>query len=342
MRTRLRFTLIAALLLILLISAGALLYFSGQKKTPEYSLNLLNNAIKQHDLATFEKHFELNTFYAQAFDDVIAPTLRQPSDSGLNDFLAAIMAGVRQSFADSMSEQTKRYVETGTLDLDNNAPEQILAGKFTELTDFRNMNFKKVQSVKVDGSTAHAEVLVNRKQIKEDLVLKLKMRRLEDETWSVVGMENLQEFLASMSAKKAEKLSVLNKPLAKKLAERIAITSSKFEHKKNNRFGVSYAFSFSPTVEFKDVQVAEFAGQVDVFNKNGEKLFSQKFVSSGPFPIASKQEFRFSWSLNPFVPNEKTLIATPGRELSVKTEIIRARFVDGSEIKLLETMPGSE
>jgi hypothetical protein len=65
MRTRLRFTLIAALLLILLISAGALLYFSGQKKTPEYSLNLLNNAIKQHDLATFEKHFELNTFYAQ-------------------------------------------------------------------------------------------------------------------------------------------------------------------------------------------------------------------------------------------------------------------------------------
>jgi hypothetical protein len=181
------------------------------------------------------------------------------------------------------------------------------------------MNFKKVQSVKVDGSTRTPKYSSTRSRSRKTSC-SIKNAQAEDETWSVVGMENLQEFLASMSAKKAEKLSVLNKPLAKKLAERIAITSSKFEHKKNNRFGVPMPFLLA------DGRVQRRAGggvcrSVDVFNKNGEKLFP-KFVSSG---LSHSFETGISVQLvaEPLRSNEKTLIATPGRELSVKTEIIR-------------------
>ena len=342
MRTRTKLILSVALILVVCISVGALFYFSGQKKTPEHSINLLSNAIKQNDLATFEKHFDLETFYAQSFDDVIAPTLRQPTDDGINDFLASIMATVKQSFVNSMVEQTRRYVESGSLESDNKAPEQILAKKFTELTDFRNTTFKSVRNTKIEGNIAYVDVAIHQNQVDEDFTLQVKMRKLQDETWCVVGINNIHEFLAEISKKKAEKLAVLNKPLSKKIQEQIAITSEKFEHKKNNRYGASYAFSYNPTVEFKQgKQVAEFIGQVDVYNKNKDRVFSQKFVNSGPFPVNTKQEFHFSWPLNPFVPSEKELINTSDSDLTVKAEIIRVNFVDGSELHLMGSMPGA-
>ena len=76
MRTRTKLTLSIALIIVVCISVGALFYFSGQKKTPEHSINLISNDIKQRDLATFEKHFDMETIYGEAFDDVISPTLR--------------------------------------------------------------------------------------------------------------------------------------------------------------------------------------------------------------------------------------------------------------------------
>ena len=343
MRNRTKLTLSIAIILIICISIGILFYFSGQKKTPAHSINLINTALKQHDLATFEKHFDMETFYGTAFDDVIAPTLRQPTQDGINDFLASIMASVKQSFVNSMVEQTRKYVESGSLENDPKAPEQILARKFTELTDFRNVTFKNVKETRIEGSIAYVDILIHQKQVDEDFVLQLKMRKLQDETWCVVGINNIHEFLSEISKMKTEKLEVLNKPLTKKIQEQIAITSEKFEHQKNNRYGASYAFSYTPMVEFKQgKQVAEFIGQIDVYNKNKDRIFSQKFVNAGPFPINSKQEFHFNWPLNPFVPSEKELINTSDSDLTVKAAIIRVNFVDGSELHLLENMPGAK
>ena len=62
MRTRTKLTLSIALILVVCISVGALFYFSGQKKTPEHSINLISNAIKQHDLTNLEKHIDMETF----------------------------------------------------------------------------------------------------------------------------------------------------------------------------------------------------------------------------------------------------------------------------------------
>ena len=342
MRTRTKFILSIAIILIILISVGALYYFSGQKKTPEHSINLISTAIKQHDLATFEKHFDTEAFYSQAFDDVIAPTLRQPTDDGINDFLAGIMATVKQTFVSSMVDQTKRYVESGSLENQNNGAEQILAKKFTELTDFRNSTFKSVRTTKIEGNIAYVNLLIHQNQIDEDFDLQIKMRKLQDESWSIVSINNIREFLAEASKKKTEKLAVLNKPLSKKIQEQVAISSDKFEHKQNNRYGTSYAFSYTPTIEFKaSKQVAEFTGQVEVFNKNKDKVFTQRFISAGPFPLNTKQEFHFSWSLNPFVFSEKELINTSDSDLTVKAEIIRVNFVDGSELHLLENIPGT-
>ncbi|HIU63566.1 MAG TPA: hypothetical protein IAB06_00810 [Candidatus Avacidaminococcus intestinavium] len=344
MRTKTKIIIFLALLLIFCISIGTFFYFSAKKKSPEYSLNLLNTAIKQHDYATFERHIDLESFYGHSFEDVIAPSLKQPSDVGANDFLASIMASVKQSFISAMIEKTQTYVESGSLDTDASLTDQALVKNFTELTDFRNTTFKSIDSVTIDGNLAYADVMIHHTTLDEDFVLKLKLKRLDDETWCVVNIDNMQEFLAAITKKKNEKLTELNKPLASKINDYIEIIDSKPELKVTTRHDLtSYAFFYSNKVAFKsDKQIVEFAGQIDIHDQDKNLVFSQKFINAGPFPKNSTQEFRFSWPLNPFIPSEKILINTPLAKLNVTTKILCVKFADNSELHLLTTMPGSK
>lgn len=340
MRLSTKIVLGTALIIIIAITAGAFYFFAETKNTPEHSLGLLNNAIKQHDLATFEKHMDTETFYAQAFDDVIAPTLHQSSNpEGINDFLAGIMSSVKQTFVSSMTETTKRYVETGSLDNQSNIPEQNLAKKFTELTDFRNITFKTTGNATIEGNIAYVNIALTQVQLGQDFNVQVKMRKLDDNTWRLVGITNIRTFLGELSKAKEAKLAELNKPIAADIETKIKITSNKFEHQKNSRFGESYNFLYSPELNFiSEKQIAEFVGEIDVFDKNKDKIFTQKFVVPGPFPLKTKQEYKFSWPLNPFVPSDKVLITTADSDLTVKSKIIRVKFTDGSEIKLLENL----
>ncbi|MEG0831768.1 MAG: hypothetical protein RSF75_05415 [Acidaminococcaceae bacterium] len=343
MRHRTKIILIIALAIIACITAGMLYQFSGMKKTPEYSLDIIKTAVKQHDLTTFEKHFDLETFYSQAFDDVIAPTLQQPNTNGISDFLAGIMSGVKQNFVSSMVEQTKRYVETGSMDSDNKVPSQVLAKKFTALTDFYASTYKTVDHAKIEGNIAYLDVTVRQNQIDQDFKMQIKMRKLSDDTWSVVQITNIQQFLASLAKAKEAKLAELNLPIAKEIKTKLAIENSKFEHQKDSRYGASYAFLYKPSITFKaEKQIAEFVGQLTVYNKNSEKIFVQKFIIPGPFQKGSTINYNFSWPLNPFIPSEKELINSPDGDLKLKEEILFVRFTDGSELKLLENIPGTK
>ena len=344
LRTKTKLLIFFALILVFSLSFGIFFYFSSQKKSPEHSLNIINTAIKQHDFATFERHVDLENFYSNAFDDVIAPSLKQPSDVGANDFLASIMASVKQSFVGAMIDKTRNYIESGSLDMESQAPDQVLVKKFTELIDFRNVEFKKVDNVIIEGNIAYADVAIHHISLDENFTLKLKLRQLEDQTWSVVNINNMQDFLGEITKKKNEKLSELNKPLINKINEYIEISNNKSELKTVNRFGLtSYAFSYTNTIDFKsDKQIAEFAGQIDVYDQDKDLIFSQKFINAGPFPVKSKQNFNFSWPLNPYVPSEKALIHTTISKLDVQAKIIYVKFTDDSELRILTAMPGSK
>ena len=58
-----RWKYLIALLLVLLIAAGVYFFFSANnKKSPEYSLTLLQTAINSNDWDAVEKRMDMNTF----------------------------------------------------------------------------------------------------------------------------------------------------------------------------------------------------------------------------------------------------------------------------------------
>lgn len=62
-----KYILITAALIVI----GAALYFFYWMRTPQYTFTQIHEAVQQHDLTKFEKHVDLNSLYAHAYDDVV-------------------------------------------------------------------------------------------------------------------------------------------------------------------------------------------------------------------------------------------------------------------------------
>lgn len=342
MKTRWKY--LTAFLLVLFIAAGVYFFFSANnKKSPEYSLMLLQTSMASHDLVTFQKHIDMQTFYGNIFNDAIAPTILQPSGSFANQFLDEIVQNIRATFVDSMTAYTKELVNKNSQDQTIALPEQIFARKFISLADFSNMKYKKFSNTKIKGNIATVDITVTNKLLDKDFLLKVNMKKLEDGTWQLLKITNIPEFLSALKNAETEKLVALNKPIAHEIAKEIAISTSSFEIKTRNSNGLTTAFIYRPTIIFKSAdKITEFIGKVQVIGKNNTPLFTQKYIVHGPFPIGAKQDYAFSWTLNPFIPGDKVLIEANTDSLKLENTIISVKFENGKHLQILEQMPAKK
>ena len=119
-----KYILITAALIVI----GAALYFFYWMRTPQYTFTQIHEAVQQHDLTKFEKHVDLNSLYAHAYDDVVYYAFGDPKEA--NPFLLGIVQSLKSVVVPIMTEQTKHYVETGSIednteetsDIDDTAP----------------------------------------------------------------------------------------------------------------------------------------------------------------------------------------------------------------------------
>ena len=105
-----KYILITAALIVI----GAALYFFYWMRTPQYTFTQIHEAVQQHDLTKFEKHVDLNSLYAHAYDDVVYYAFGDPKEA--NPFLLGIVQSLKSVVVPIMTEQTKHYVETGSIE----------------------------------------------------------------------------------------------------------------------------------------------------------------------------------------------------------------------------------
>ena len=72
-----KYILITAALIVI----GAALYFFYWMRTPQYTFTQIHEAVQQHDLTKFEKHVDLNSLYAHAYDDVVYYAFGDPKEA---------------------------------------------------------------------------------------------------------------------------------------------------------------------------------------------------------------------------------------------------------------------
>lgn len=332
--------IIIALVLGVLLALGGYYYHQQQKlRSPEYSLGLLQTATAKHNWLKANERMDLDALYVQAFDEVITPQLVQLQNGIANDVVKDVLGRMRDNFVKAMVSYSKYALEAN--DVSKIAPpEQIFARRFIDTTHLPYCYISKIHSSTIKGKTATVTAALTNKLLAQEFPFSVTMEQLPDNTWKVIKVNKLPELITAMEQAQEEKLVVVNEPIRKKIEQELTIKPSTFALTTRTEPWKATAFTYTPTFNFVSHQsITRFMGQVEVLDKNGKVLYGQKYIEEGPFASGSKQQIRFSWTLNPFQGKEKALMELQTKELNIRERILSVTFADNSTLQILDTLP---
>lgn len=190
----------AAALLILLLAGLGGWYFGYYKKTPLYSLGLIQEAVASRDQKAFQKHVDLNGILSHGVDDLLVLAVRAREEQPFQQEMAqGILEAVKPAIISGLRENILAGIEKGSLFGEGNAPEDSFrAGEIARQAGLQQITFKGVSYTKQEGESAAAGLKINEPDL-GDYDLELRLKRLADGTWQVTEVANLREYLAALA-----------------------------------------------------------------------------------------------------------------------------------------------
>ena len=323
---------LAAVLLLISI----LFYFFYWTKTPTYSLKIIHESIKNHDLATFEKHVDIDSIVSRAFDDVIYAE----TDNALAQGFATMM---KQPITNSMKDQIKRYLETGSFPNQQakNQTDAAVQG-ISSRANTNTMKLDGIGTVTTNGKLASVDLKFSDSRLDKIFILKVKMTELDNGTWRLVEIENLIQFMKDIEKATAEKLAQLNKPRIEEIAQYVTVGKPILKIINLDSWGIGKALNAKiPMTFLNDKVITQILGTIRI--DNGKIiLFESGFKSNGASKKGLKFAPEYQIDLNQFIPAQKELLETPLNKLNVNIIIDSLTFSDGTELKLLKELPATK
>ena len=212
--------IVAVLAALAILTSGW--YFFYWLKTPQHSIALIADAVRQHDLKTFEKHVDMDNLYSKAYDDVVAVTFG--SDKNANPIIVAIVKGIKGLAVPLLTSETRSYIVHGDKpDGDAEVQKSIPAGNengaeivdnLKSRTGFGSLKYEGVENTDINDSNAIVSIKLRDDKLSRDFILKIKMQQLDDGLWRLQEITNLQDFMKEREEAVKAKLAELNKPIA--------------------------------------------------------------------------------------------------------------------------------
>lgn len=207
---------IALVVAVVLIACGigGYMYY---KRTPAYSLQLIQDSVKEHNWEQFSRHVDTKSMADSAFDDIIELSLAEDKTmDAQTKALAANFAKLLKPTLTSLIESSvKEYVETGEFkDLDDNQDNSKKvkrsktnpAENILKETNAEKLKFTGVKSTEKDDAGTVVAMGLHDESLNADYELKIRMIQLEDGTWKMNKIENLKDFYnATQEAEKNKK-----------------------------------------------------------------------------------------------------------------------------------------
>lgn len=207
---------IALVVAVVLIACGigGYMYY---KRTPAYSLQLIQDSVKEHNWEQFSRHVDTKSMADSAFDDIIELSLAEDKTmDAQTKALAANFAKLLKPTLTSLIESSvKEYVETGEFkDLDDNQDNSKKvkrsktnpAENILKETNAEKLKFTGVKSTEKDAVGTVVAMGLHDESLNADYELKIRMIQLEDGTWKMNKIENLKDFYnATQEAEKNKK-----------------------------------------------------------------------------------------------------------------------------------------
>lgn len=351
-----KYILITAALIVI----GAALYFFYWMRTPQYTFTQIHESVQQHDLTKFEKHVDLNSLYAHAYDDVVYYAFGDPKEA--NPFLLGIVQSLKSVVVPIMTEQTKHYVETGSIEenaeADNTADAtaaapaaapnpktegQQLAEQLRERTGFGTMRYEGVESSEQVGKTADVAVKLYDKQLEHNFILHVKMYELDDGSWRLTEITNLKELLQEREQATAAKLKQLNGKVQAELDAAITTVAGTVAIDSSGGWFPSYTMQATFTLHnISTKTITGLQGFIEVFDNDGMLLQRCQFNDYLPLAPQSSSSLKKLFSLNQFKPETVRLLRSNLNTVKWQVVISSVSFGDGSQLQLLTKIPKSK
>ena len=192
---------------IAILLALASFYFFYYQKTPAYSLLTIQQSFKTRDLATFEKHVDLDKVLGNFFDDALEEQLQGmvPEEQGMiktlaklfkNHFVQVAKNNVLREFSTDKTAITKDQIPP-----DNDLQK---TDEKTTLKDFKpnKMELKDIGVIKTEENIAHIAILLYDTKLQKDYTFTAEMTRLPDRTWQLVRLKNTNIYLKDLLGNK--------------------------------------------------------------------------------------------------------------------------------------------
>lgn len=201
-----KFIAIAVVILLIICGIGGYLYY---KRTPAYSLQLIQESVKEHNWEKFSHHVDTKNLADAAFDDIIEITMeeRGDMDAQTKALASSFIKLIKPNLTSLLESAVKEYVETGEFKKDETAnnnstsPNKKAAQKkgnpadnLLQDTKADKLKFSGIKSTETSDNTAIVTLELRDEAVNANYDLKIRMIQLEDGTWKISKIDNLKDF----------------------------------------------------------------------------------------------------------------------------------------------------
>lgn len=334
--------------LIVVVLCALAFYFLYYIKTPSYSLNIVREAVAKHDVATFEKHVDLDKVLDKGFDDLIAAELQKGEDSLANPFVAGIVNMIKPALVNGIKRDILNTVkgEAKAEKQDENIAQKFVDKAFEGKSE--KFSIENVSEVSEEGDSAVIALSMRHKLAGSEIELRLDMAKLSDGTWRVVGIDNLAEFLAATEKAEKAKLAELNKPIIAQMAESIQLKDNTLSLTSRGTFYRRYYVSGYCDLENTSGKgIRSVTARVLLKDTEGAlvrtfPLIDTRALSDKIGPLADKERIRTSIrekELDSLDKTDKKIISSGLNAYNAEFQPVRIEFEDGTVLALLDELP---
>ena len=316
-------------------------YFFYWTKTPQYSITLIQQAVKNHNVDKFERYVDLDSIYNKAYDDVIAKSVTPKNDTEkvANALFAGFMQMFKPTVVSALKEATLKEI-SGAQKLETSAQQQKgdVKDGITKVSEAnRNSELKDISVIYKESEVAMVGITLHDKELSKDFVLKVKMNKLDNGEWRVKEINNLVEYMEATKKAKIEKILERDKIAKAEMDKYI-----KVQLKESSRFGTGgssgkiskIAISISAELtnlvnqDLQDIKVV-----AKIYNRDNKVIKTTDFSKVTSIKAKSKRTITTYIGLNYNDSVDRNLMNDDLSKYIIKLYVISCKTPDGKVIE---------
>lgn len=324
-----------AVLLSILVAVYGIHRRSQYKKTPEYSLSQLQQAMNNRNAAAFEKYFDVDRAVGGLVDQLFQKAgsekrfktdqiiLAQSIHEDLLDF-------TKVQLAEAIRGRLMDYVETGAYEIEKEAiassGSEATLSAIWQQTAGEDIDFKGFEYVEQEGETARAGLTFDIDDYDTTVVLHLIMSNRGDH-WQVTELCNVPEIMRELvDLRNTRVLETMNQTL---VLERFDKSTT------NGRWGIGKKVIIELTIKNQGKkEIDHYAMKVTCRHHDGKEL--ECFTVTDKTNIEPGETSAGFWykDVDIFSTGDKALYELSQSNMAVTTSVESIVFADDSRLEL--------